>query len=84
MIKYEIKTVTEKKKIPLFIVCDRCKKEVSVEDDMELQEWHHIDFMGGYSSVFGDGVVVQANICQSCLLDLIGGFCRMSEDYEDN
>ena len=54
------------------------------EHQMELQEWHHIDFVGGYSSVFGDGVIVQANICQDCLLELIGNFCRMSEDYEDN
>lgn len=84
MIKYETKVITEEQEVPVSLICDRCKKEISIEDDMELQEWHHIDFVGGYSSVFGDGVIVQANICQDCLLELIGNFCRMSEDYEDN
>ena len=84
MIKYETKVITEEQEVPVSLICDRCKKEISIEDDMELQEWHHIDFVGGYYSVFGDGVIVQANICQDCLLELIGNFCRLDTGYEDN
>lgn len=43
--------------------CDRCGKTVSC-DDPDHQEGLQIDFVGGYSSVFGDGVRVEADICQ--------------------
>jgi hypothetical protein len=34
--------------------CDRCGKIVS-DKDFEYSEAHHVDFVGGYASVFGDG-----------------------------
>jgi len=54
--------------------CDKCKKEIIGE--VELQETQNIDFVGGYASVFGDGKEIECNLCQHCLLELIGGFCR--------
>jgi len=58
------------------LVCDRCKKQI--DDDMQLQESISLEFMGGFDSVFGDGITVEVDLCQDCLKDLIGEFCRYS------
>ncbi len=34
-------------------------------------------FAGGYGSVFGDGARVEADLCQYCIKELIGPFCRV-------
>ena len=60
------------------IKCDICGK-VYDADDLEIQELHHIDFRGGYGSVFGDGTRVNCDICQHCLHKMIGDFCRCSD-----
>lgn len=57
--------------------CDRCAIEVNA-DELEHQEAHHIDFVGGYASVFGDGANVKCDLCQDCLQSLIQDFCRVS------
>ena len=54
---------------PYSIVCDMCKTEYT--DEMELQEFHFINFTGGYGSVFGDGNKIEIDICQHCLKGLI-------------
>jgi hypothetical protein len=59
------------------VKCDRCEREF--DDALELQEFHTIDFIGGYSSVFGDDTSVECDICQYCLKELIGDFCRVDE-----
>lgn len=59
------------------IICDRCKKEYSTDNFVETQEFHHIKFIAGYGSVFGDMNSVEADICQHCLKELIGDFCRV-------
>lgn len=52
------------------ITCDgKCKKTYT--DPFELQEFLEVDFIGGYSSVFGDGVEIKADICQYCLKDML-------------
>jgi antitoxin CcdA len=55
--------------------CDRCKKVYEMDTCQEIQEFLHINFVGGYSSVFGDEATVSADICQHCLKELIGSFC---------
>lgn len=68
------------KKLQLIVTgftCDRCGKTLTNEQP-EHQEILHIDFMGGYDSVFGDGVKVECDLCQECLKVLIGDFCRTS------
>ena len=71
-------TKTVKKRIMKIEVtgymCDRCKKVYDVTDIFERQEFHHIEFTGGYGSVFGDENTVVADICQYCLKQLIGEF----------
>lgn len=42
-------------------------------DYIEIQEFHHVDFIGGYGSVFGDETRVRCDICQHCLHGMIGG-----------
>ncbi len=72
------KTQTTELKL-LAIVCDKCKKVYTVEDDekdcrLEIQEFHRIEFTGGYSSIFGDETKVECDICQHCLHDMIKDF----------
>jgi len=74
-----IKTKTEMKEVEVIekVLCDKCKKEIM--DILEWQEMLHIDFVGGYSSVFGDGTRVQCNLCQYCLKELINNFYQKEE-----
>ncbi len=60
------------------IKCDICGK-VYDADDLEIQEFHHIDFCGCYGSVFGDGTQVNCDICQHCLHKMIGDSCRCND-----
>lgn len=69
------------------IICDRCEKVISVydaddnhwSDIIGVQEYHSIDYVAGYGSVFGDGSRVRADICQECLEEIIGDFVRLDD-----
>ncbi len=56
---------------PVSFQCDKCKKVFDIKDTMEIQEFHHIQFEGGFGSVFGDGERVECDLCQGCLYDMI-------------
>ena len=73
MIIYKTKMV-EHQLLDIFI-CDRCKKEIKETDMVEIQEAYSIRFTGGYGSVFGDMNNVGCDLCQHCLMELIGKFC---------
>ncbi len=77
--KTTIKTLKEET-ILESITCDICGKTYNKDDIMELQEFHHIHFTGGYGSVFGDDSYIECDICQHCLHDMIKGKYR--EDGE--
>lgn len=62
------------------MICDICKKEYA--DEMEIQEFVCIDFVGGYKSVFGDGNHVKCDICQYCLKKLIYPYTQIYS-FED-
>lgn len=63
------------------VVCDRCHREMGAEkNDFELQERTAIRFRGGYGSVFGDGNLVEADICQHCLKEVLEKYLRVTED----
>ena len=64
------------------IVCDNCKTEISVDDVMEIQEVHTIRFVGGYSSVFGDGNQIECHLCQRCLYEMIKDCLRVVDETE--
>jgi len=78
-----IKTMTYDKAYEQTIAkqCDRCKKEYN--NPMEMQEFHHIRFTGGYESRFGDGTNVECDLCQNCLLLLIEKYMRTSDRYPE-
>ncbi len=73
MIIYKTEMI-EKQQLDKFI-CDRCKKEIDIDDVLELQEAYSIRFTGGPNSVFGDMNNVSCDLCQQCIKDLIGDFC---------
>ena len=63
------------------IECDVCHQTYGCKDEMfEIQEFLHIDFVGGYQSTFGDMSRVQCDICQYCLERLLGKYLRIEEN----
>lgn len=62
------------------VTCDLCGKKYT--DILELGEFHHINFKGGYNSIFGDIGLdmgrVECDICQHCLYNLIKGNYRVA------
>ena len=80
--KIEKKTLEEVKQITA-IRCDICKKEFAVEDYEECQEFLHINFTGGYGSIFGDENKVQCDICQHCLYSFISKYARINGSWRD-
>lgn len=73
MIKHKERRV--KQLIPVSVTCDKCNTTFDI-DDFDIQEFHHIEFTGGYSSIFGDGNEIDADFCQSCLHEIIKDYCR--------
>ena len=72
MIKKETKIVEKEESSVTAYQCDRCKTWFDIKEDWdEAQEFHHINFTGGYGSVFGDGSNVKCDICQYCLKKMI-------------
>lgn len=76
------------------IKCDKCNKVyhseeeemrdgmtviTDLKDTFEIEEFHHINFTGGYESVFGDQNKVECDLCQHCLKELIGEYCKITE-----
>ena len=61
----------------LTVKCDKCKKEYN--NIMEIQEFVKVRFVGGYSSIFGDGTRVMADICQYCLKEMLDDNYRTEE-----
>lgn len=74
----QIRTKTVQEEI---VVCDRCHREMEPNSkDFEHQERAAIHFRGGYGSIFGDGNLVEADICQHCLKEVLGKYLRVTED----
>jgi len=73
-----VKIQTEKSLIAS-IVCDVCKKEFN--DLFEMQEFISINKNCGYESIFGDGSIIDIDICQCCFKELLAKYARISEYY---
>jgi hypothetical protein len=50
--------------------CDSCGEEWE-RNTLGFDEFTHIDHVGGYGSVFGDGTRVTSDICETCLKNLL-------------
>jgi len=86
MIKFKVKKEEVEHEIPTHMICDVCKNEFSydiIEDQMLIQEFHHIRFTGGYASIFGDMVTMKADICQHCLDKKLGEFLIVEEEENE-
>lgn len=95
MVKFFV-TQTTTKSVEMSIECDHCHKiyyrateEIkdgltyitNMKDEWEMGEFHHIDFIGGFDSIFGDGAHVECDLCQHCLKEMIGHCCRITPKY---
>ena len=56
------------------ITCDVCG--TTYTDTFEIQEFHFVNFLGGYGSVFGDGAHIECDICQHCFIEMIEDYMR--------
>ncbi len=62
-------------------ICDRCGKEMQRDAiDGEWSERLTISFRAGYGSVFGDGNIVECDLCQHCIKDLLERYLRIIHD----
>ncbi len=77
IMKNKIKETIQIDKI-ISVVCDVCKKEY--KEEWDIQEFHYIDFIGGYYSIFGDGAHITYDICQRCLKKIIEKNINISEN----
>lgn len=66
------------------ITCDCCGNtyscSVSDVDVFKVQEFLNINFIGGYSSIFGDGARVSGNFCQECVNELLGKYLKIEKE----
>lgn len=78
----EKKKITYPGEIISLKVCDKCGRKITLNavnkckqlDVIEWQEFYHINFEGGYGSIFGDGEVVRVDLCQHCLKEILEHF----------
>lgn len=69
MITYQMVEI----KVPRTVICDICKKEYDCDKECcDAQEFVHINFRGGYGSVFGDGATIKLDLCQACFKGRLG------------
>lgn len=63
------------------LCCDCCGFRAE-RTEPEFYEFTSIDHMGGYGSIFGDGVWVQVDLCQGCLQELAGPWLRLAPSVD--
>lgn len=59
--------------------CDCCNKiYYNKTSDFEYYEKFSLNQDCGYASIFGDGNIIECDLCQMCLKKLLGNFIRIS------
>ena len=63
------------------ITCDKCGKvaDFGTENEskfFDIQEWLHINFIGGYGSIFEDGGEYACDLCQQCTKELLEPYLK--------
>jgi len=77
----ETKSVRRKVDEPVAKVCDRCGKRVvldSPENRCVAQEFIRINHTCGFDSVIGDGLILDIDLCDSCIKELLLPYARVS------
>lgn len=66
---------------PDTVVCDRCGRAMRANaPNLEHQERLTISFRAGSDSVFGDGSLVESDLCQHCVQEVLGPWLRVTPD----
>lgn len=85
MINKENVTVTDTIEKTVSVTCDICKKTYSLDkqsnDIFEVQEFIHVKEHCGYGSIFGDGDVIELDMCQHCFKEKLGQYIRITQEY---
>lgn len=58
------------------IECDRCKLE-AVPGDLLFDPMISIEYSAKYTSPFGNGSLVQLDLCETCFKDLLSDWIRV-------
>ena len=69
--KVEIREVPQ----VISITCDVCKKDY--DNTFDTQEFLTYTNSCGYGSVFGDGTLIELDMCQHCQKDLLGKYIHI-------
>ena len=65
------------------VECDVCKKVYDI-DDLATQEILHIQHQYGYGSTeFGDMNEIELDICEKCMFERLGSYCRVHDLFPD-
>jgi len=67
------------------VECDCCHKVYftnDTHDQFEIQEFLSYYEMGGYGSIFGDGNIIQLDLCQECIKDVLGKYLKINQEGE--
>lgn len=65
----------------LICVCDRCSRDMNSEThDGEWEERISLSFRGGYHSIFGDGNLIECDLCQHCIKAMLEKYLRITHD----
>lgn len=63
--------------------CNKCEKIIQdTADKFSFYNGLNISYEGGYASKIGDGVIVDFDMCEDCLIDLINSF-KIPVDYKE-
>ena len=81
MRKYSDKMVTTNELTE--VICDCCGKTIHVDDFVEFQEMLRIEFTGGYGAIVGDGSTYTADLCQACVVKVLGPYLQKVSDACD-
>jgi hypothetical protein len=64
---------------PDSITCDRCGRAIKNEPgNFDFAECLTIKHTCGYGSIIGDGVTLQADLCQQCVKEVLLPFSHIS------
>jgi len=76
MINRKTRTVKTTTAYIVSFTCDCCQKVFT--DEMDTQEFLHIDEHGGYNSAIGDQTHYECDICSACVKKLLGEYLRIT------
>ena len=61
------------------ITCDCCKIEYLEKDVFEMEEFLSVSRINAYGSIFGDGSILELDLCQHCIKKVLGEYLRIEE-----